>query len=75
MNPGNDINVTGVWKQGNFKNVEPTIHTCIYHGCLGITGKGVKIAILDDGLDFNSKDLKDNFVSKTPSDKLDKREN
>ncbi|CAO3653385.1 unnamed protein product [Mucor hiemalis] len=44
INPGNDINVTGVWKQG-------------------ITGKGVKIAILDDGLDYNSQDLKDNFYA------------
>jgi subtilisin family serine protease len=30
---------------------------------LGITGKGVTVAILDDGLDYKSKDLKDNFVS------------
>ncbi|KAI8967014.1 peptidase S8/S53 domain-containing protein [Mycotypha africana] len=43
-NPGNDINVTGVWKQG-------------------ITGKGVNVAILDDGLDYKSKDLADNFFA------------
>ncbi|KAG1055917.1 hypothetical protein G6F43_002155 [Rhizopus delemar] len=43
-NPGNDINVTGVWKQG-------------------ITGKGVTVVILDDGLDFNSTDLADNFYA------------
>jgi kexin len=29
----------------------------------GITGKGVTVVILDDGLDFNSTDLADNFVS------------
>lgn len=28
-----------------------------------ITGKGVKIAIIDDGLDMNSDDLAENFVS------------
>lgn len=28
----------------------------------GITGTGVKVALIDDGLDFNSDDLKDNFV-------------
>lgn len=32
--------------------------------CVGITGQGVTVVILDDGLDYNSKDLKDNFVSK-----------
>jgi hypothetical protein len=43
VNPGNDINVTGVWTQG-------------------ITGKGVNVAILDDGVDHTHKDLADNFV-------------
>ncbi|KAI8883750.1 hypothetical protein K501DRAFT_183727 [Backusella circina FSU 941] len=43
-NEGNDINVTGVWKQG-------------------ITGKGVKVALLDDGVDYDSQDLKDNFFA------------
>ncbi|RCH78433.1 pheromone processing endoprotease, partial [Rhizopus stolonifer] len=44
INPGNDINVTGVWKQG-------------------IAGKGVNVVILDDGLDYESKDLADNFFA------------
>ncbi|KAI9322267.1 peptidase S8/S53 domain-containing protein [Dichotomocladium elegans] len=43
-NFGNDINVTGVWKQG-------------------ITGNGSIVVILDDGLDFESKDLAGNFYS------------
>lgn len=30
----------------------------------GITGKNVVVAILDDGLDMNHKDLEDNYVSK-----------
>lgn len=30
---------------------------------LGITGKNVVVAILDDGLDMESEDLKDNFAS------------
>ena len=30
----------------------------------GVTGDGVKVVIVDDGLDANSDDLKDNFVSK-----------
>ena len=28
----------------------------------GITGDGVKVVMVDDGLDYNSDDLKDNFV-------------
>lgn len=28
----------------------------------GITGKGVNVAILDDGLEFEHDDLKDNYV-------------
>ena len=28
----------------------------------GVTGEGVKVAIIDDGLDATSDDLKDNFV-------------
>lgn len=30
----------------------------------GIAGKGINVVILDDGLDFNSTDLADNFVRK-----------
>lgn len=30
----------------------------------GITGKNVVVAILDDGLDMNHKDLQANYVSK-----------
>lgn len=29
----------------------------------GITGNGTVVAILDDGVDYKSKDLMDNFVS------------
>ena len=29
----------------------------------GVTGKGVKVALIDDGLDMHSDDLADNFVS------------
>jgi kexin len=29
----------------------------------GITGQGVVVVLLDDGLDYESEDLKDNFVS------------
>jgi kexin len=28
----------------------------------GITGEGVRVALIDDGLDYTSLDLKDNFV-------------
>ncbi|KAG9294682.1 hypothetical protein G9A89_008161 [Geosiphon pyriformis] len=41
---GNDINVTGVWREG-------------------ITGKGVVVALLDDGLDMDSEDLRDNYFA------------
>ena len=30
---------------------------------LGITGKGVTVGILDDGIDHENPDLKENFVS------------
>ncbi|KAL1921957.1 uncharacterized protein VTP21DRAFT_10599 [Calcarisporiella thermophila] len=42
--PGNDINVTGVWREG-------------------VLGKGVVVAIVDDGLDVDSEDLKANFFA------------
>ncbi|KAF2705389.1 hypothetical protein K504DRAFT_448945 [Pleomassaria siparia CBS 279.74] len=42
--PGNDINVTDVWRQG-------------------ITGNNVTSCIVDDGLDMDSDDLKDNFYA------------
>ncbi|KAL1921956.1 uncharacterized protein VTP21DRAFT_10598 [Calcarisporiella thermophila] len=42
--PGNDINVTGVWRQGNY-------------------GENVVVAIVDDGLDMESDDLKENFFA------------
>ena len=41
---GHDINVTGVWLEGN-------------------TGKNVTVAIIDDGLDMYSDDLKDNYFA------------
>ena len=31
-------------------------------GVVGIAGKGVNVVILDDGLDYKSRDLADNFV-------------
>jgi kexin len=33
----------------------------------GVRGKGVKVAIIDDGLDMDSEDLEGNFVSHHPS--------
>ena len=39
---GHDINITGVWQEGNF-------------------GKNATIAIIDDGLDMDSEDLKANY--------------
>ena len=44
VQPGNDVNVTGVWESG-------------------ITGKNVTVAIIDDGLDMYSNDLKDNYFA------------
>lgn len=44
MQPGHDINVTGVWLDG-------------------ITGKNTTVAIIDDGLDMYSNDLKDNYYA------------
>ena len=34
---------------------------------MGITGSGVVTAFVDDGLDYESEDLVDNFVSVSPS--------
>lgn len=39
---GNDVNVTGLWKEG-------------------VTGSGSTVCIVDDGLDLDSDDLKDNY--------------
>ena len=44
VQPGHDINVTGVWQQG-------------------ITGKNSTVCIVDDGLDLDSDDLKDNYFA------------
>ncbi|CAI7580985.1 hypothetical protein PCG10_010511 [Penicillium crustosum] len=43
LQPGNDLNVTGLWLEG-------------------ITGKGVATAVVDDGLDMDSNDLKPNYL-------------
>lgn len=44
FNPGHDVNVTGLWYEGN-------------------AGEGIVTAIVDDGLDYESEDLHDNFNS------------
>ncbi|KAK9367381.1 peptidase S8/S53 domain-containing protein [Lipomyces kononenkoae] len=45
LQPGHDVNVSGVWLQN-------------------ITGEGIVTAIVDDGLDYESDDLRDNFFAK-----------
>lgn len=45
VQPGHDINVTGLWLEG-------------------ITGANATVAIIDDGLDMNSNDLKENYFAK-----------
>jgi kexin len=44
IQPGHDINVTGVWLDG-------------------ITGAGIATAVVDDGLDMDSRDLKPNYFA------------
>ncbi|KAK0947698.1 pheromone processing endoprotease [Friedmanniomyces endolithicus] len=44
VQPGHDINVTGVWAQG-------------------ITGKNSTVCIVDDGLDMDSDDLRENYFA------------
>ncbi|KAJ5082744.1 hypothetical protein N7532_011787 [Penicillium argentinense] len=44
LQPGHDLNVTGVWLDG-------------------VTGKGVITAVVDDGLDMYSEDLKPNYFA------------
>ncbi|ROT39344.1 KEX1 protease [Sodiomyces alkalinus F11] len=44
LQPGHDLNVTGLWMQG-------------------ITGKNATVAIVDDGLDMDSDDLKPNYYA------------
>ncbi|KAK5988287.1 Protease KEX1 [Cladobotryum mycophilum] len=53
VQPGNDLNVTGVWLQGVF-------------------GEGVTTAIIDDGLDIDSLDLKPNYYANGSYDFNDK---
>ncbi|GJD02745.1 subtilase [Colletotrichum higginsianum] len=55
IQPGHDINVAGVWKQG-------------------ITGKNATVAIVDDGLDMYSDDLKPNYYAAGSYDFNDHRE-
>lgn len=45
VQPGNDLNVTGVWLDG-------------------VCGEGVTVAIIDDGLDFESQELQPNYYAK-----------
>ncbi|KAF1981438.1 subtilisin-like protein [Aulographum hederae CBS 113979] len=51
--PGNDLNVTGVWLDG-------------------VTGKNSTVCIVDDGLDMDSEDLRDNYYSAGSYDFNDK---
>lgn len=44
IQPGHDVNVTGVWMQG-------------------ITGHNATVALVDDGIDMYSDDLKDNYFA------------
>lgn len=44
LQPGNDLNIVELWKQG-------------------IRGNNVSVAVVDDGLDFNHPDLKDNYFA------------
>jgi kexin len=44
VQPGHDLNVTGLWLEG-------------------ITGKGIATAVVDDGLDMDSNDLKPNYFA------------
>lgn len=53
IQPGHDVNITGVWLQG-------------------VTGKNATVAIVDDGLDMHSDDLKDNFYAAGSYDFNDK---
>ncbi|GJC88351.1 kexin [Colletotrichum liriopes] len=55
VQPGHDINVAGVWKQG-------------------VTGKNATVAIVDDGLDMYSDDLKPNYYAAGSYDFNDHRE-
>ncbi|KAJ3369238.1 pheromone processing endoprotease [Kappamyces sp. JEL0680] len=49
--PGFDMNVTGVWRMGRSASSSFT----------GITGTNVTVGFLDDGLDHENADLKENF--------------
>ena len=53
VQPGHDVNVTDIWKQG-------------------ITGHNATVAIVDDGLDMYSDDLKDNYYAEGSYDFNDK---
>jgi len=56
---GHDVNVTGAWLEGKHHAIATWDY--VDHK-LGFTGKNVTVAIVDDGLDFDSLDLKDNYV-------------
>lgn len=58
-------------------SVYPSVYLCAHNGCVraltrmcihaGITGKGVIVAMIDDGLDYEHPDLRDNFVRPPPT--------
>lgn len=45
VQPGNDLNVTGVWLDG-------------------VSGEGVTVAVVDDGIDVDSRDLQPNYYAR-----------
>lgn len=45
VQPGNDLNVTGVWLDG-------------------VSGEGVTVAVIDDGIDVDSRDLQPNYYAR-----------
>ncbi|KAJ3033996.1 pheromone processing endoprotease [Rhizoclosmatium hyalinum] len=59
---GHDHNISAAWAQGINLFRELTINKRII--TIGVFGKGSVVAVVDDGLFYESKDLADNYVRK-----------
>ncbi|RKP08215.1 peptidase S8/S53 domain-containing protein, partial [Thamnocephalis sphaerospora] len=65
-----DIHDPGYWRQWHLFNSEQQSNDINVTGVWqqNITGKGVVIALVDDGIDFTSEDIKDNFFAEGSHD-------
>ncbi|KAJ1557927.1 pheromone processing endoprotease [Nowakowskiella sp. JEL0078] len=67
---GNDLNITPIWQKGFLKE---NIKKLKFNISKGLSGKNVTVCFVDDGLDYDHPDLKDNFFAEGSYDFNDHR--